>query len=390
LTLAEVEVFSGGQNIARRGKASQINTSNGGVASRAIDGRTDGDFGSGTQTHTRENVKNPWWEVDLGSEQPIESVTVWNRRENDLGKRLDGFTLTLLDASRHEVYSKTGLPAPAVSASYKISRDAESEVRRAVIRAAVSMNHEPAAVFDALANMIAARSEVVSAARGLRALPRSAWPKESTPKVASGLVSWAETIPTSGRTAPDYVETVQFATDVVGYLPADQAKTYRTKLKELRVPVFIIRTVREQMRFDTPRIVVEPGKSIEITLENADFMPHNLVIVRPGTREKVGEAAALMKPDQVDGRGRAFVPDTVDVISATKLLDAGQRQTLSLTVPNEEGEDEYVCTFPGHYQLMWGKLIVTKDVDAYLAAHPEAPVVGIGSTTAAGHKHGLE
>jgi azurin len=204
------------------------------------------------------------------------------------------------------------------------------------------------------------------------------------------LVSWAETIPTSGRTAPDYVETVQFATDVVGYLPAEQAKAYRAKLKELRVPVFIIRTVREQMRFDTPRIVVEPGKSIEITLENADFMPHNLAIVRPGTREKVGEAAALMKPDQLDGRGRAFIPDTVDVISATKLLDAGQRQTLSLTVPNEEGENEYVCTFPGHYQLMWGKLIVTKDVDAYLAAHPEAPVVGAGQTAAADHKHGLE
>ncbi|HEY6227409.1 MAG TPA: PVC-type heme-binding CxxCH protein, partial [Verrucomicrobiae bacterium] len=205
VTLAEVEVFSGGQNIARHGKASQINTSNGGNANRAIDGRTDGDFGSGTQTHTRENVKNPWWEVDLGSEQPIESVTVWNRRENDLGKRLDGFTLTLLDGSRHEVYSKTGLPAPAVSASYKISRDAESELRRAAIRAAVSMNHEPAAVFNALADIIAAKKDVTAASQGLRALPRNAWPKESLPKVAAGLVSWAETIPTSGRTAPDYV-----------------------------------------------------------------------------------------------------------------------------------------------------------------------------------------
>lgn len=390
LTLAEVEVFSGGQNIARNGKASQVNTSNNGAANRAIDGRTDGDYGSGTQTHTREDTKNPWWEVDLGSEQPIESVTIWNRRESELGKRLDGFTLTLLDGNRHEVFSKTGQPAPAVSVSYKISHDAESELRRAAIRAAVSMNHEPAAVFTALADIVAAKKDVATAAQGLRVLPRNAWPKDAVTKVASGLVSWAETIPTAGRTAPDYVETVQFASDVVGYLPAEQAKAYRAKLKELRVPVFIIRTVREQMRFDTPRIVVEPGKAIEITLENADFMPHNLVIVRPGTREKVGEAAALMKPDQVDGRGRAFVPDTVDVISATKLLDAGQRQTLSLTVPNEEGEDEYVCTFPGHYQLMWGKLIVTKDVDAYLAAHPEAPAVGIGQTAAANHKHTLE
>ena len=40
------------------------------------------------------------------------------------------------------------------------------------------------------------------------------------------------------------------------------------------------------------------------------------------------------------------------------------------SAPKEEGEYEYVCTLPGHYVLMWGKLIVTKDVDAYLAAHP--------------------
>jgi len=391
LTLAEVEVFSGGQNIARTGKAKQSSTSNGGAASRAIDGRTDGDFGSGTQTHTRENTEHPWWELDLGSEQPIESVTIWNRREDDLGKRLDGFTLTLLDNARHEVFSKTGQPAPSVNVSYKISHDTQSEIDRAAIRAAVSMNHEPAAVFNALADIIAAKHDVTAASQGLRALPRNAWPKESVGKVASGLVSWAETIPASGRTAPDYVEAIQFATDVVGYLPADQAKSYRAKLKELRVPVFIIRTVREQMRFDTPRIVVEPGKSVEITLENADFMPHNLAIVRPGTREKVGEAAALMKPDQLDGRGRAYIPNTPDIIAATRLLESGQRQTLSLTAPNEEGENEFVCTFPGHYQMMWGKLIVTKDVDDYLQAHPEAPVVGNGATaTAAGHHHGLE
>jgi hypothetical protein len=32
----------------------------------------------------------------------------------------------------------------------------------------------------------------------------------------------------------------------------------------------------------------------------------------------------------------------------------------------EPGEYEYVCTYPGHWEQMWGKLVVTKDVDAYL------------------------
>ena len=47
--------------------------------------------------------------------------------------------------------------------------------------------------------------------------------------------------------------------------------------------------------------------------------------------------------------------------------------------PATEGEYEYVCTFPGHWAIMWGKLIVTKDVDAYLQAHPVADAVPAGA-----------
>src|SRR6185295_8506626 len=77
LTLAEVQVFSGGKNIAGNGKARQSSTSNNAPAGRAIDGNTDGAFGAGSSTHTKEDEKNPWWEVDLGSEHPIESVAIW-------------------------------------------------------------------------------------------------------------------------------------------------------------------------------------------------------------------------------------------------------------------------------------------------------------------------
>jgi hypothetical protein len=60
-----------------------------------------------------------------------------------------------------------------------------------------------------------------------------------------------------------------------------------------------------------------------------------------------------------------------------------------MTAPGKEGEYEYVCTFPGHWMLMWGKLIVTKDVDGYLQANPQTPP---GASTAAVnassvHKH---
>ena len=65
LTLAEVEVYSDGRNVAPLGKATQKNTAFDGPAERAIDGNKSGSYGDGGQSHTQENTSSPWWEVDL-------------------------------------------------------------------------------------------------------------------------------------------------------------------------------------------------------------------------------------------------------------------------------------------------------------------------------------
>jgi azurin len=175
------------------------------------------------------------------------------------------------------------------------------------------------------------------------------------------------------------------ADELAGTLASEQATAIRRDLKALRVPVFVVRTVREQMRFDTTRLVVEAGKSFQIIVENVDFMPHNLVIVKPNTREKVGARSETMRPDQLDQQGRAFVPRTSDVIAATRLLESGQTVTLQLTAPSQEGIHEFVCTFPGHWQVMFGQFVVTKDVDDYLAKNPQAPNPVVSADHA--HKH---
>src|SRR5581483_11142529 len=113
----------------------------------------------------------------------------------------------------------------------------------------------------------------------------------------------------------------------------------------------------------------------------------NLAVVKPGTREKVGLAAATMKPEELDGRGRAYIPKTPDILAATRLLEPGHKESLKITAPTEEGDYEYVCTFPGHYPVMWGRLVITKDVDAYLQAHPEVPLPPPGSSAEHEHHH---
>jgi azurin len=376
LTLAEVQVLSDGNNIAPGGKATQSSTSNGGEAPRAIDGKTDGSFGNNSQTHSVENENNPWWELDLGGNRSIDSVTIWNRTDAQLGKRLDGFTLTVLDAGRGEVFQQKAVPAPAEKVSITIGGDSLGALRRAAMRASVSMNSEPEAIFTALTGLITQGEQVPAATRALRTLPRATWPKDSAATAARGLAKWARTVPAGERSSQDFVETVQAAGDLAGFLPAAEATALRKELRGLGVAVFVIRTVREQMRYDAPRLVVESGKPFEVIVENDDFMPHNLVFVTPGSREKLATAASTMKPEQLDAQGRAYIPDGFGVLGATRLLEANKRETVKITAPTTPGEYEYVCTFPGHWTLMWGTLVVTPDVDAYLAAHPQVTPAG--------------
>jgi len=103
LTLNEVEIISGGKNVALQGKAKQSSVGSGGVPERGIDGNKNPDWGGAGQTHTDGfGTTNPWWEVDLGKEFTVDTVQVWNRK--DFEKRLDGFTVQLLDTNRKQIY----------------------------------------------------------------------------------------------------------------------------------------------------------------------------------------------------------------------------------------------------------------------------------------------
>jgi glucose/arabinose dehydrogenase/azurin len=262
---------------------------------------------------------------------------------------------------------------PETANAWHLAGEDEREIRRAAIRALGSMNRNPEAVFAALAALITRGDEVPAAAQALRVLPPAVWPRARVAAAAAalGLVAWAKTIPVADRTSQDYVETVQLAGDLAASLSSPPSAGFQNELRALRVPVFLIRTVREQMRYDTPRLVVAAGQPFEIRFENVDFMPHNLVLVRPGTREKVGLASAKMKPDELDGEGRAFLPESPDILAATKLIEPHQKTALKLTAPTQEGAYEYFCTYPGHYLIMWGQLIVTRNVDDYLRTHPQ-------------------
>lgn len=114
LSLAEVQALSGGANVATRGKASQSSTDYDGVAQRAVDGNTNGDFNVHSTTHTRVE-DNPWWEVDLGADVPIDAIVIWNRTDGGLEERLSSFRVLALAADRKPVWETTVAAAPKPS-----------------------------------------------------------------------------------------------------------------------------------------------------------------------------------------------------------------------------------------------------------------------------------
>ena len=129
LQLAEVQVFSNGQNVALQGKASQSSTYDVAVAQRAIDGNTDGRYATGSVAHTNQE-DNPWWEVDLQATHPVERIVVWNRAEE--GGRLQGYRVQALDEQRHVIWEKANNPAPETQATFALTGAREVEFRTVV------------------------------------------------------------------------------------------------------------------------------------------------------------------------------------------------------------------------------------------------------------------
>jgi uncharacterized protein len=112
-----------------------------------------------------------------------------------------------------------------------------------------------------------------------------------------------------------------------------------------------------QMRFATEHFTVKPGQRVRLTLENPDEMPHNLLIVRPGTVDAVGALADAMMTS-MDAAERQYIPATPDVMWATRILDPGESETIEFTAPRQAGDYPYVCTFPGHWRIMQGVMTV--------------------------------
>jgi putative heme-binding domain-containing protein len=371
LTLAEVEVYSAGRNVARDGKAIQKNTAHGGDAAKAIDGNRVGLYAAGGQTHSEENTQNPWWEVDLGAEFPIESITIYNRTDQSLGTRLEGFTLKLLDHDRKVIFQRDRLPAPKVRSELSIGGQSLARaIRWAAMRALCSVRGREASAFGTIAPFINNEDDRSAAIAALLRVPSAEWPADRAAELLDSIMAYIGKLPPEERTSAAAMDAMQLGEGLAGLLPADQARQVRRQLGELGVKVIRLGTVTDQMRYDKDQLVVQSGRRVEILFENGDIMPHNLVITEPGAMSEIGNLAEAMAT-QAGAAERGYIPDSSKILLASRLLPPRDSQRLGFVVPAREGVYPYVCTYPGHWRRMYGSLYVVDDLEHYLA-DPEA------------------
>ena len=119
-------------------------------------------------------------------------------------------------------------------------------------------------------------------------------------------------------------------------------------------------TGNDTMQFDKREFTVKSGEKVELEFKNIGKLPkiamgHNLVILKKGISSlKFGQKVMSLGASATNALPEGSMED---VIAATKLLGPGENETLTFTAP-EPGDYQFVCSFPGHFAMMRGIMVV--------------------------------
>ncbi len=121
-----------------------------------------------------------------------------------------------------------------------------------------------------------------------------------------------------------------------------------------------ISCVKEQIRYTVDKFEVKAGQPVKLVFTNPDATPHNLAIVEPGTVEEIGMAANELAKDPKEMAKGQFIPKSKanKILHHTKMLAPDTVEVLRFKAPKSPGVYPYMCTFPGHWIIMKGEMIV--------------------------------
>ena len=147
----------------------------------------------------------------------------------------------------------------------------------------------------------------------------------------------------------------------------------------------VLNTVPQKMAYDRTVLHASAGEDLEIILNNTDEMPHNLVLIEPGSLQDFGAVVDEFL-ESPDAASMEYIPNSRYVLGATEMLDPGETGRIRLKIPDKAGSYPFVCTFPGHWRMMQGVLEVSPK-GSYISADPGALQVAV---MAGGGSHEFE
>jgi azurin len=111
------------------------------------------------------------------------------------------------------------------------------------------------------------------------------------------------------------------------------------------------------LSFSVRSFKVKAGEPIRLRFNNPDSVPHNWALLKPGSMAEVGDLVNRIIAEP-DAAYRQYVPKTDLVLFYTDIVEAQGRATIYFRAPATPGRYPYICTFPGHWMVMNGEMIV--------------------------------
>jgi len=123
-----------------------------------------------------------------------------------------------------------------------------------------------------------------------------------------------------------------------------------------------ISCLHERMLFSLSQFVVQPGQPVKLIFTNSDATDHNLVFVKPNSLAEVGMAGNEMAKDPRNANSDFIPPQKKHLILHASPMIGPTRESrihvFRFNAPMEPGIYPYVCTFPGHWIIMKGDMVV--------------------------------
>ena len=120
-----------------------------------------------------------------------------------------------------------------------------------------------------------------------------------------------------------------------------------------------ISMVPAKMAYDTTLLRVRPGEKVKLNLKNPDDLEHNLILIQNDPKDPQGERFAAQCIELgAQGPKLAWTPDSPRVLAGSGMVGPKKELEMFFEAPKEVGDYLYLCTFPGHSNLMRGILKV--------------------------------